>query len=118
LAYNGAIFYAVSGAANRNRRAAINESILNAGSFTGAVGSGYLLETQPMGFVWPPSRRSSARRRFCRCGVVRYFFAAAKYSPRLLPVHHRPERLDVVRPTILVVQIVGVLPYVEADDRV
>ncbi len=51
LAYNGAIFYAVSGAANRNRRAAINESILNAGSFTGAVGSGYLLETQPMGFV-------------------------------------------------------------------
>jgi MFS family permease len=44
LAYNSSIFYAVAGARNRQKRTAINESILNAGSFSGAVGSGFLLE--------------------------------------------------------------------------
>ena len=51
LAYNASIFYSVAGAANRQKRTAVNESILNAGSFSGAVGSGFLLERFPMPVV-------------------------------------------------------------------
>lgn len=50
-AYNASIFYSVAGASNRQKRTAMNESILNAGSFSGAVGSGFLLERFPMPVV-------------------------------------------------------------------
>ena len=48
LANNGSVFYAVSGAANRQKRMALNESILNAGSLLGAVGGGFMLEFTSM----------------------------------------------------------------------
>src|SRR5687768_3085019 len=42
------------------------------------------------------------------CGVaVRHLF----------PVHHVPPRFDVVGAPVLVLEVVGVLPYVEAEDR-
>src|SRR6478736_5919040 len=35
----------------------------------------------------------------------------------LAPVHHVPPRRDVIRPLVLVLQVVGVLPDVESEDR-
>src|SRR5688572_887830 len=35
----------------------------------------------------------------------------------LFPVHHVPPRFDIVRSPVLVLEVVGVLPNVEAEDR-
>ena len=36
---------------------------------------------------------------------------------RLLPIQHIPKRRHIVGPHVLVLEVVGVLPYVQADDR-
>ena len=35
----------------------------------------------------------------------------------LVPIHHVPPRLDVIGPAVLVIEIIGVLPDVDAEDR-
>src|SRR5437016_8412147 len=44
--------------------------------------------------------------------------ASAQPLIDLRPIDHVPPRVDVVRPAILVLQVVGVLPDVDAEDRV
>src|ERR1700686_702579 len=34
------------------------------------------------------------------------------------PVHHVPPRGEILRPAIVVLQVIGVLPYVVAEDRI
>src|SRR5579862_8236508 len=34
-----------------------------------------------------------------------------------LPIHHVPPRADVVRTSVLVLQVVGMLPYIKAKER-
>src|SRR4051794_14987108 len=42
---------------------------------------------------------------------------ALQLGADLAPVHHVPPGRDIVRPPVLVLQIVGVLPDIEAEDR-
>ena len=34
-----------------------------------------------------------------------------------IPIHNSPKRSQVVRPAVLIVQIIGMLPYVESQQR-
>src|SRR5674476_93330 len=53
--------------------------------------------------TWKARRRSSGQsdEPFCHLG----------------PIHHIPPRLHVIRPTVLILQVVRVLPHVEPENR-
>ena len=53
----------------------------------------------------------------CMDGGYTISSSTGRSSLRPFPVHHVPERVDVVRAAVLVVQIVRVLPDIETEDR-
>src|SRR4051794_2117699 len=44
-------------------------------------------------------------------------FLSAESLRDLSPVHRVPPRLEVIRPAVLVLEVVGVLPHVVAEER-
>src|SRR5262245_19587913 len=68
----------------------------------------------------PASRDTSARVKtipIARCVRKRKRTSSAQPFVDLGPVHDVPPRVDVVGPAVLVLQVVGVLPDVDAEDR-